>query len=178
MNNGDGIHDFRWYVALVRSCQGRKVAGQLNAKGIETFVPVQKVRSQWSDRVKVIYRSVLPGMIFIRCSEELRVSTFGMTDGLTRYMMDFARKDRKPLVVPDKQIADFIHVLRVINDEAEVSVVNVDIAEGDMVRVVRGPLEGFVSECVEVKDRHHLIIRLGLLGSLLVTVDSSDVIKA
>jgi len=178
MNNDDGISGFKWYVAFVRSCQERKVAGQLNANGIETFVPVQKVRRQWSDRVKMIDRPVLPGMVFVRCSEELRASTFGMTEGLTRYMMDITREAREPLVVPDRQIADFMHVLRVINGEAELSVVNGDIAEGDMVRVVRGPLIGFVCECVEVMNKHNLIIRLGLLGSLLVTVDASDVIKA
>ena len=43
-----------WFVAYVRSCQERRVADLLAAQGIETYVPVQKERHKWSDRVKIV----------------------------------------------------------------------------------------------------------------------------
>jgi len=169
----------KWYVACVRSCQERKVAERLSVSGFEVYVPIQKVRRRWSDRVKMVDKLLLSGMVFIRCSEENRKSVFDITYGVTFFLMDkTSSKEHTPLVVPDVQMGDFMRVVRALNGEDEISVVTSQVAPGDMVRVVRGPLTGMVCECAEVQNRHHLVIRLGILGSALVTVDAGDVVKA
>lgn len=172
------MSDLHWYVACVRSCQERKVAERLAAKEIETYVPIQKVKRQWSDRVKVVDKLVLPGMVFIKCTEDVRVSVFNMVYGISYFLMDrTSAEEHRALSVPERQMEDFMRVVRALNGEEELYVVTTDISRGDMVKVVRGPLTGMVCECAEVQNRHRLVIRLGMLGSVLVTVDATDVRK-
>lgn len=172
------MSDIHWFVALTRSCQERRIAQSLAAKGIETYVPVQKVRKQWSDRIKVVDKLVFPGMVFIRCSEKTRRLSFDMVYGITCFLMDKTSRTREVLVVPDRQMGDFMHVLGSLNGEEEVEIVTADIEKGDMVRIVRGPLKDFVCECVELQGKRSLVIRLDLLGAVLVTVNANDVEKA
>lgn len=169
--------DLHWYVAYVRSCQELKIAERLGAKGIEVYVPVQKVKRKWSDRVKLVDRLVLPGLVFIHCTEEVRVTVFGLTYGICYFLMDKTNDEPKVLTVQEKQMEDFIRVVRALNGEDEISVVDYRVEPGDMVRVIRGPLAGFICECVEVQNRHKLIIRLGMVGAALVSVEISDIVK-
>lgn len=166
-----------WFVAHTRSCQERKIAERLTRKGVEVFVPIQKVKRQWSDRVKMVDKMVLPGFIFICCSEKERAALFDGTYGLCSFLMDRTCTERRVLTIPEKQMMDFIHVVRSLNGENDISIVDLHFAKGDMVKVVNGPLTGFVCECVEVQNRSKLIIRLGPVGSVLVEVLASDVEK-
>jgi len=169
--------DLHWYVAYVRSCQERKIAERLAAQGIEVYVPVQKVKRRWSDRVKIVDRLLLPGLVFIRCTEEIRATVFKLTYGISYFLMDKTSKERKFLTVPESQMEDFMRVVRALNGEDEISMVDYNVEPGDVVRVIRGPLTGFVCECVEVQNKHKLIIRLGMVGSALVSVEISDIVK-
>lgn len=172
------MSDLHWYVACVRSCQERKVAERLAVRGIATYVPVQKVKRQWSDRVKIVDRLIIPGMVFVRCSENVRESVFHLTYGISFFLMDRASsEEHKALSVPEKQMEDFMRVVRALNGEDDLSVVTIDVAPGDMVRVIKGPLTGMICECAEIQNRHHLVIRLGMLGALLVKVNAADVVK-
>lgn len=177
-DNG-GMSGPRWYVAYVHSCQERKVAERLALRGVESYVPVQKVRRQWSDRVKLTDKVVLPGHVFIRCDEPTRLSLLGSIQGICYFLIDkTCSPRRKVLTVPDSQMADFIRVVNALNgEESDLEIVGSAIAQGDTVRVIRGPLTGFVCECVEVLNSHRLAIRLGLLGTALLSIDIKDVVK-
>lgn len=166
-----------WYVAYVRSCQERKIAERLAHNGIGAYVPVQKVKRHWSDRIKTIDRLILPGLVFIRCNEDTRGKIFEITSGISYFLMDRTSNDRKVLTVPERQMEDFMRVVRALNGEDDLEFVDYNIEPGDIVRVIRGPLTGFVCECVHVQSKHKLVIRLGLIGSALVSVAASDVIR-
>lgn len=166
-----------WFAAYVRSCQERKAAERLSANGFVTYVPIQKVRHQWSDRVKTIDKLLIPGLVFIRCAEEARQSVFNIAYGICGFLQDKSCKERKALVIPDKQMQDFMRVVMALNGEDDIEFVRYDIEPGDTVRVIRGPLTGFVCECVTVRNRHKLVLRLGLVGSAVISIDASDVIK-
>ena len=43
-----------WYVGYTRSCQEKSVAKSLAALDVEYYLPIQKVRRKWSDRIKII----------------------------------------------------------------------------------------------------------------------------
>jgi len=166
-----------WYVAYVRSCQERKVVEHLAVQGIMAYVPIQKEMRQWSDRVKEVDKLIIPHMVFVHCNEKIRLETLKTVYGITAYMMDRSSTDRRALVVPDEQMEIFMRVVESLSGESQVEVVTSSIAKGDVVRVVRGPLNGFVGECVELKGKHNLVIHVGSLGSLLVAISTSDVLR-
>lgn len=167
----------KWYVARTRAFQEAKLAQRLAGQGVEVYLPLQRVKRQWSDRVKIVDTPVMPGHVFVRCSERERRSLFERSYGLCYFLMDRTCSESRLLTIPDKQMEDFMLVVKSLNGSAEITISGIEIGKGDMVRVVNGPLSGFVCECVEVQNKHKLIIRLGLLGAALVEVEISDVIK-
>lgn len=167
-----------WYVAFVRSCQERKVAERLGDQGFETYVPtLKKVHQYPSGRKRTIYTIIFPRMVFIRCDEKRRRDTFDMVYGITGYMMDKSSQENRVLIVPDSQMETFVLVVNSRNDNGSISVVTDFIEKGDTVQVLTGPLEGLVCECVEIRNKHHLVIRLDNLGSVLVDISAQSVRK-
>jgi transcription antitermination factor NusG len=64
-----------WFALRVRPKHEKTVATSLSKLGFDEYVPLQRVRRVWSDRVKVLDTPLFPGYIFCRFtySERLRV---------------------------------------------------------------------------------------------------------
>lgn len=55
-----------WFALRVRPKHEKTVATNLSRLGFDEYVPLQKVRRLWSDRVKVLEAPLFPGYIFCR----------------------------------------------------------------------------------------------------------------
>jgi transcription antitermination factor NusG len=75
------------------------VNGLLTNKGIESYCPLNKVRRQWSDRIKVVEEPLFKSYVFVRVSEESRTDV-RMTDGV----INFVYWDGKPALIKDREI--------------------------------------------------------------------------
>src|ERR1035438_6734180 len=100
---GLAAEDYSWYAIQTRVRFEKKVAVQLQAKGIETFLPSMKQVHRWSDRRQVIELPLFPGYGFVRIAavpdHRLRVlQTVGLTG--------FVTMNGTPIPVPEKQIED------------------------------------------------------------------------
>jgi transcription antitermination factor NusG len=58
----------RWYACQVMSRAEKKVARYLDDQGIESFVPLMSVESQWKDRKKIVELPLFRGYLFARFS--------------------------------------------------------------------------------------------------------------
>lgn len=88
-----------WCVIRTRMRWEKKVVQLLKEKGIDTFCPLQKAQSQWSDRVKTIEQPLLKSFVFVKIIPEQRTAV-----RLTNGVVNFVYRDRKPVVVKDKLI--------------------------------------------------------------------------
>ena len=162
-----------WFVAYVRSCQERRVAELLAATGVETYIPIQKERHRWSDRVKIVDHLVLPRMVFIRATKAGRYDIqTQFSERITRFMTNGAHN---PIIIPDNQMEDFRFM--VSGGEGNVQIESVPLVPGDRVEIVSGPLKGLRCELAELAGRHCAIVRLGLLGAAGVEVSLNQVKK-
>lgn len=168
-----------WYVGRTRSCQERKTAEALAKLGVEAYLPIQKVRRQWSDRIKTVETLLLPHTVFVHCDEITRRDMLSAVYGLVGYMMDRGSSERIALIVPDKQIKDFRFVVDNLNGVAdmEVQIASEPIRKGDMVQILTGPLAGFECECVDYLGNKSIAVRLGIVGTALVGVELKNVKK-
>lgn len=174
---GEIIPKQYWFVANTRSCQEKKVFEALSTLGLESYLPLQTVRRKWSDRVKILRQPVLPRIVFVHCPEPRRRTLSSEIYGITGFMMDRGRQSVAPLRVPDIQIESFRKFIDGLDGVSEVSFVSSPIQIGEKVRIINGPLQGFVCECVELHGRHHIAVRLGILGAAVAQVDIKDIIK-
>jgi hypothetical protein len=56
----------RWFAVLVQPRHEIKVLRNLSARGLDEFVPLCRVRHQWSERVKMLRLPIFPSYVFCR----------------------------------------------------------------------------------------------------------------
>ena len=59
-----------WHVLYTKPRNEKKVAERLSGAGYTVYCPLQKVRRQWSDRVKVVEEPLFKGYLFIKIEEK------------------------------------------------------------------------------------------------------------
>jgi len=60
------LDETHWYAVRTRCRIEKKIAVQLQDKGVEAFLPTVRQVHRWSDRRKVVELAMLPGYVFTR----------------------------------------------------------------------------------------------------------------
>lgn len=169
-----GADEPHWFIAYVKTCCERK-AGELFFKlGYEVYLPCRREVRRRSDREKVVERFVLPRMIFVHTTEKGRIRSLKLNPYLTCYMSR-NKGPFAPAVVRDEEMDTF----RAMVDcgKEDVTITTEQLAEGDRVRIVKGPLEGRECELVSVQGRKCIASRLGILGAALIEITADSIRK-
>ena len=151
-----------WYVAYTRVNQEFLIKKKLDELGIENFLPrEEQVRDTPFGR-KTIRVLLIHGMIFIRTD---KVTSFSLLNEYSLnivYLKDI--EGRHSLIVPDKQMEDFMFLLDF--SAAGIEVLNKDLKRGDRIRVIKGPLVGLEGELVRLRGHKRVVIRLDGVASI------------
>lgn len=145
-----------WYVAYTRANQELLIKKKLDELGIENFLPLEEQAQDTPLGRKTIRVLLIHGMIFIRTD---KVTSFSLINEYSLnivYLKDL--EGRRSLIVPDKQMEDFMFLLDFSPDGIEI--LNKDLKRGDRVRVIKGPLQGLMGELVRLRGHKRVVIRL------------------
>lgn len=164
----DGMH---WYVGCVRSCQEKKVAEALQSRGVEYYLPFRREFRKWSDRRKLVEVPLVPGFVFIHCLNSERTPILEAEHRIWRFL-PYAGK---AAIVRDKDMDAFRKMVE--NGDREVRFSDRQLAPGDRVRVISGPLAGLECELAEVSGNRCLAVRLGMLGAATMDLDLETIEK-
>ena len=154
-------NELHWYVA--NTCrQEKKIKQRLDSMGIENFIPFQQIARKIHGVDKLIEVPVIPNLVFIHttlktCMSLIQEYAFDM-----RYLRD--RETGNFLIVPDKQMNDFMFLLDFSKEMVEV--VNENLKKGDKVRVIQGDFAGIEGELIRVKGHKRVVVRLEGVVSL------------
>ncbi len=154
-----------WYVACTRSRHEKVVDQTLREKGMESFLPLRNVQSQWKDRRKWVDKPLFPGYLFVRLekSELYRVMA-------VRGLAYLVSGSDVPLPVPDEQVQA---VQRLVEGSSPVMQWPW-LKAGRRVRVTTGPLAGIETYIVKRmrNGKCYLVVSVELLGrSVAVEID-------
>lgn len=159
--------DKQWLVAYVKMHHERKVGNYLDGLGVKTFLPIQKVTRQWSDRKKVIDKILIPMMIFVRVSPDERRIVLSSPSVLSFMML---RGTRKHAVIPDKEMQMFRFMLD--SYDSDISIENEIPNIGDKVRIIKGPLLGLEGTLIgNEKGKLKFVLQLNQLISATILID-------
>ena len=151
-----------WYAAYTRVNQELVIKKKLDELGVENYLPQEeRVRETPLGRKKI--RVILiHGLIFIRTDKTTSFSL--LNDHLLNivYLKDI--EGRHSLIVPDKQMNDFMFLLDFSKEMVEV--VNENLKKGDKVRVIKGDFAGIEGELIRVKGHKRVVVRLEGVVSL------------
>lgn len=145
-----------WHVAYTRVNQELLIKKKLDELGIENFLPLEEQAQDTPLGRKTIRVLLIHGMIFIRTD---KVTSFSLINEYSLnivYLRDL--EGRRSLIVPDKQMEDFMFLLDFSPDGIEI--LNKDLKRGDRVRVIKGPLQGLMGELVRLRGHKRVVIRL------------------
>ena len=157
--------DSKWYALRVRSRHEDAVAKHLDARGLESFLPLYKSQRRWSDRFKEIEVPLFPGYVFCH----------------------FNVMNRLPILT----IPGVVHVVGVGKipapiDESEIAAIQVaaksglpsepwpSLCIGHKVRIEHGPLLGIQGILSGFRGHRRLVLSVTLLQrSIAVQVDEA-----
>ena len=145
-----------WYVAHTRVNQELWIKKKLDELGIENFLPQEEQVRETPLGRKTIRVLLIHGMIFIHTDKETSFSLINDHGLNIVYLKDI--EGRHSLIVPDKQMHDFMFLLDF--SPSGIEVLNKNLKRGDRVRVIKGPLQGLEGELVRLMGHKRVVIRL------------------
>lgn len=158
-----------WFSARTQRNQELRVRDSLKKLNVEHFVPTRVVVRQLKYRKKKAEIPVIRNLVFIRASKEKACAIPNDHGVQLFYMID--RQTRSFLVVPDKQMQDFMLVMDM--DPDGVCFDNESIGIGEKVEVIKGVFSGVEGELVSMTNRSYVVIRVGQILSVSVSIPKS-----
>ena len=157
----------QWYAIQTRSRHEKRVAEQLTAKCIESFLPVHRCRHKWRNGVSAdLELPLFPGYLFARP----RVGQRNLLLQLPG-IVGFAPSTSHPTAVPD----DDMDALRKIIDSLGAEP-HPFLNLGDRVRIVAGPLAGLEGILTRRKQELRLVLSIQMImRSIAVEISEFDI---
>jgi transcription antitermination factor NusG len=143
-----------WYAAYVKHQHERKAADLLQRKGIEVFLPFQKVVRQWKDRKKTLSLPLFPSYLFLRSNLEDKWQILN-TPGIFFLVQSQGRASTIP-------IEEIESIRRLVGSGLPVQAHSY-LASGDRVQICSGPLQGVTGILSRFKNQFRVVVNVELL---------------
>lgn len=158
----------QWLAAYTKPRWEKKVFALLDAKGIEVYCPLNKVKKQWSDRVKLVEEPLFKSYVFVHVTDEEQAKV-RMTNGVLNFIYWLG----KPARIKQKEID---RIKRFLNEYEEVEVQQTALQPNDKVIIRSGILMD--KEATVKRTLHNKVeVEIESLGCKLVAyVDSKKLI--
>jgi len=151
-----------WYAIRTRSNYEKLAAKNLQAKGFEQYLPLQRARKVWSDRVIETSIPLFAGYVFCKFDVGSR-SPILSTPGVASIVSVAG----KPAIIPSSEI----EAIQTVLGSGRKTETCPYLCEGQMIQVNRGPLRGLRGILIK-KLKCRLVISVLLLHrSLAVEID-------
>ncbi len=158
-----------WFALYTKPRSEFKAAEQLEANGINRYLPTVTTLKQWSDRKKKITEPVIRGYIFIKADEKERLLA------LEQYSIVRCVTERgRPAVIPEWQIDN---LKKMLEYDGDFYVMN-GLAPGKKVRIKEGPFAGVEGTYRESENDKTISVSIELLNrSVIAHLPKESVIE-
>lgn len=168
MNNSINKQN-KWYALYTKPRHEKIAEAAIQLKGIETYLPLNRVLRQWSDRKKWIEEPLFKGYVFVNgdnseCYKAIQ----------SRGVMCMVSFSGRPAIVRDEEIFLLRNILR---EKADVEQVP-HIQPGELVEICRGPLTGLSGVLQEYRGTSKIVLTFpSIQQHVRFCVDLGDVKK-
>lgn len=157
-----------WHAAYTHARHEKKVALQLQQRGIEHFLPLYHSVRRWKDRRKELDLVLFPGYVFIRVPPSQRLRVLQLP-GVAR----FVTFNGQPATLASTDIEalrnGLAHGMQMQHHPY--------LTVGRRVEVVNGPLTGAQGILVRQKTNSRIVISIdAIMRSVSVDIDEADVV--
>ena len=161
----------RWFVFYTKSRQEKKVNEFLLKRNFESYLPLQTVMRQWSDRKKKVEVPLFNSYIFVSV-EEHAIQEVLQVPGIAWNI----RLNGKPAILHQTEletIKRFIETGLLIETSGYLEKFNI----GDKVKVMDGPLRGVEGLLVDNYNKHFFSMLLESIGQVITVQIDPKIIR-
>ncbi|MCC6726041.1 MAG: UpxY family transcription antiterminator [Saprospiraceae bacterium] len=155
-----------WFAVYTRFKSEKVVKQLLTNKGIESYLPLQKVTRRYTRKIKQHEIPLISCYVFVKIVKDEYVPVLE-TDNVVNFV-----KFKKNLVAIPENEMDLLKW--VVGEGDEVIAEPGSYKEGDLVELISGKLTGLKGRLVEKQGKKQMVVELETIGfSLQMTVDVS-----
>lgn len=148
-----------WYIIRATYSREMIVKRQLDKLKIRNYIPMHLVEQTVCGKKKLVSRPFVHNLVFVRITAAWLKKLRETTDIPFNYFFD--RSTRQPVVVPDKEMNDFIYLSGGGFDDVEmVDLAAGELQQGDRVRITTGVFRGIEGEYIRYKSKNRVVVKL------------------
>lgn len=144
-----------WYVIYVKAKQEKRVHERLQEMQVESFLPLIKTISNWSDRRKLITKPLFPSYLFVRLNKTKDFNLALSVSGACLYL----KTGRDYSIVRENEI-EAIKVFLGLDGLEEVQLNQQLPKPGETKKIVYGALDGRECEIINVNNINKIVVRI------------------
>ena len=170
----------RWYPMRVTYHRELRIKEQLDALGVDNFVPMHYDLSDSSDGPRKTLVPAIHNLIFVHASQETltHLKMHRKEFEPMRYMMRTSSDGHKELLyVPDRQMEDFMRVA----SAQDASVIFLDARDtsnmGRRVRITVGRFKGVEGVIKRIKKNKYFLIQIDGVAAVAITYVPTDCLE-
>ena len=158
-----------WFAMRVTYRREMKVKAEMDELGVPAFVPMRRIIQQ-GRRLKNALEPAIHNLIFIHASEE-KVQALKKSRPELQYMMRQMNGKMEKIIVPERQMNDFMKVCTTSPDFIEiVPTEGIRLRPGQEVMVVSGPLQGIRGNFQRIDGHRARRLIVSIPGACSVTI--------
>lgn len=153
----------QWHALYVRSRAEKKVLIQLEEMGMHAYLPLISKMKQWSDRKKKVDEPLFKSYVFVFSNAKEYIPILNVYG-----VLKFVTFEREAVVVPENQILAIKKFVEEYDRGEEYKMRNTDeLKEGQMVRIITGPMKGLKGRLESIENKRHLIVYIDVVGQYI-----------
>ncbi|ASZ13041.1 UpxY family transcription antiterminator [Chitinophaga pendula] len=145
-----------WYLIYTKPRHEKKVAIQLENRGVTHLFPTTSVVKQWHDRKKIVTEPLFASYIFTFIRDSQEFYDVSDMDGVLKYI----KFGKEIAVVPPTTIQN-LQIL--MSGDATMEVVATTFQRGQHVVITSGPLCGIRGEIIAYKGCQKILVRISII---------------
>lgn len=171
MDTTDTLH---WFAMRATYRRELKARDELTGAGAEVFIPMRWTKRKVGERMKRVETPAVNSLFFVHCSQPF-IQEFKRRRTYIQYMCSpVPGGGRKPIIVPDNQMEEFIRVSSLVDDTAEyIDAETTILTPGTRVVVTSGPFEGTKGTFQKIVGRRNRQFVIQIEGVLALAIQIS-----
>lgn len=157
---------YHWFALYTMSRQEKVVHADLTDDGYESYLPLQRTKRKWSDRIKWVDEPMFRGYVFVRvsCREYFQVLHH-------RSAVKYISFGGKPSAIPDHHMEA---LQRALGEGIDFQITSDRFKPGQPIMVTAGPMCGCCGEIIKYASKKSLLVRIGETGySIIVNMQAA-----
>ena len=180
----DGLRDetkkAEWFVMNAYAKSEHKAESVLSGKnGLPYFIPKKYAMRNYFGKIKRELVPLIPNLVFVKASYS-EIDAFQSLYSFLGFATTVKNGNRTPLVVPGYQMENFMKVaLHYDEDLTYFKPEEVELKEGDFVRIVGGAFDGAKGQLLRLKGKRgkRLVVRIPQIMAVAATYIEPEFIQ-